>query len=83
MKIVKCDRCKQEIKTEYPVCFGLGNPNEKLEEEESTNSMFNLFSSRPSYKEYKFELCIDCANMLLRWAQHVENELKVSNAKTK
>ena len=81
MTIKKCDRCKQIIKTEHPVNFGLLNLNEKLEEEEHDHQ-WSMFRVGPEYKEYKFELCIECANEMLHWAQHVENDLTViKNAK--
>lgn len=82
MKITKCDRCKQELKTEHPVCFGLLNLNEKLKEKEECDNQWTMFRMGPDYKEFKFEICVDCANDILHWAQHVENDLKVNNAKT-
>lgn len=79
MRIEKCDRCKQEIEGER-VAFGLVNLNEKLKESES-DSAWSMFRLGSDYKEYKFDLCVNCANDLLHWAQHIENDLKVDDAK--
>lgn len=71
MEFHKCDRCKCIIKESEPIIVHIMNQNEIKGE--------HLHISGAIIKEFQnvtWELCIDCAQEVIHWLAHQENELK-------